>query len=538
MRRTTLVLFGLCLVAMLGLPHTSAVQPGRLPGDTATTALPDGGARGGTPAPGSANTASGAWAPQLNTTGSANTASSATAQTDPLTLPLAQPSDFSTTASTWTYPTDDGRNLGTASSLAWNGGIVGLSLGGRLYVRCHEHSSGVAEIQPPDNWAGVATVTERCSTPARLDSIDPGQGNGVRIGGAIAWGGRTIIAAHVYYGGTTAKGSHFVGTSHLAMTSPVNALVSPTPGVTPAMFSSNAGMTPVPAIWRGLLGGPVLVGGCCQAVVSRTSYGPSVHVFDPDRLPLAGGGSVPARTLIAFPDAHRTLGEWNGPDVNGYNMNSMSALSFIVPGSRTLAIVGGRGSTYCYGVGTKDPALAGKPDGTGTLYCFDPTDSNRGGHGYPYTPAVWLWDLKAVLSADNPWDVKPYFYGNIPAFAGLGRVIGGAFLESSSTLLVTDGAGDKPMVVHVLTVKVGNAPTPVDCEGEWAEVLSEPTPLVCDATEQQTRTRTRVFTMTRAPEHNGAACPESPVVTTETTDCKYEPPHPPTPKVVSAIRAH
>lgn len=449
---------------------------------------------------------------------------------DPRTLPLAQPSDFGAFKK-WTYPTDDGRGLPDGkSSLGWNNGIAGLSDRGRLYVRSHEWATGVAEIEPPPGLTGMGKVIGKVATPSRLDSVDPGQGNSLRIGGAIKHNGRTIVAAHVYYGGTTAVGSHFVGTAHDAMTSPVNALKSTNFAALPAMCSSNGGLSPVPAEWQAILGGPVFSLGGCQAVISRSSYGPAVHVFNPDDLPLAGGGQAPARTLIAFPDNHQTLGAWDGPDTNGYNMNSMVAFVFIVPGSRTLAVVGGRGSTYCYGVGTSDPALAGTTDPTGSKYCYDPTDHNRGGHGYPYVNAVWLFDLDAILKAKNPWDTRPYYYGPIPSLAGVkGRCVGGAFDAQTNTAHLTFGTGDTPMEVLSMTVAVGNPPPPpppppdVDCvetHDEWSPWVTAP--------DGKTESHWRTWTQTTPKSGNGKACVwtanTSPVIEAETRDVAPPPP--------------
>lgn len=460
---------------------------------------------------------------------------------DPLSLPLAQPSDFGA-FKRWNYPADDGRGLPNGqSSLGWNGGIVGLSDKGRLYVRSHEWATGVAEIEPPPGLTGMAKVTGKVATPARLDSVDPGQGNALRIGGAIKHNGRTIVAAHVYYGGTTAVGSHFVGTSHDAMTSPVNALKSTNmPGALPAMFSSNGGMTPIPPEWQPILGGPVLVGGSSQAVVSRTSFGPAIHVFNPDDLPLAGGGQAPARTLLAFPGNHQTLGAWDGPDTGGYNMNVMQAFAFIVPGSRTLAVVGGRGSTYCYGTGTSDPALAGKTDQFGNKYCYDPTDNGKGGHGFPYVNAVWLWDLADVLKAANPWDTRPYYFGPIPSLAGVkGRCVGGVFDASTNTAHLTFGTGDSPMEVLSMPVAVGNPPPPpppdVDCVetvGEWGEWMPSAIP--------GKEFRARTWTQVTAKSGNGKACAWT-AVFNPSDETEYRdiapPPPPPTsyPATISSI---
>jgi len=57
------------------------------------------------------------------------------------------------------------------------------------------------------------------------------------------------------------------------------------------------------------------------------------------------------------------------------------------PGTRSLLFIGRDGdpASYCYGPGTDDPTLAGTPSGNGVdPWCYDPCDSSKGTHSYPY----------------------------------------------------------------------------------------------------------------------------------------------------------
>jgi len=78
-------------------------------------------------------------------------------------------------------------------------------------------------------------------------------------------------------------------------------------------------------------------------------------------------------------------------------------------------------------------------------------------------------------------------------------------------------------------------PTPTPCEGTWVESLSAPTPLVCDATQVQTRTLTRTWVTSREPTNGGMACPANPPPTTVTESCVFVPPPPPPPPPVPTI---
>src|SRR5213080_2377979 len=67
---------------------------------------------------------------------------------------------------------------------------------------------------------------------------------------------------------------------------------------------------------------------------------------------------------------------------------------------------------FCYGEGTDDPSLDGKPTPDGSIYCYDPDDSSKGTHGYPYVAKVWAYDANDLVRVRHghlrPWRVRPY----------------------------------------------------------------------------------------------------------------------------------
>jgi hypothetical protein len=82
-------------------------------------------------------------------------------------------------------------------------------------------------------------------------------------------------------------------------------------------------------------------------------------------------------------------------------------------GSRSLLYFGTQGiGKFCYGEGTSDPSLNGKPTPDGTIWCYDPDNSSKGTHAYPYVPEVWAYDARDLLAVrrglKKPWQVKPY----------------------------------------------------------------------------------------------------------------------------------
>src|SRR5262249_27802663 len=126
----------------------------------------------------------------------------------------------------------------------------------------------------------------------------------------------------------------------------------------------------------------------------------AASVFNPDdvgvRNPISG------TTVVYYPTAHAYTDSFNattGSDVKGIAFPS---------GSRSVLFFGKRSSTtYCYGIGTSDPKEVGT-----TADCYDPCDSSKGGHGYPYYHRVWAYDANNLLDVKNglkqSWEVTPY----------------------------------------------------------------------------------------------------------------------------------
>jgi hypothetical protein len=113
---------------------------------------------------------------------------------------------------------------------------------------------------------------------------------------------------------------------------------------------------------------------------------------------------------------------------------------------------------FCYGEGTSDRALAFKPTPDGTIWCYDPADSSKGTHAYPYVPEVWAYDaaeLAAVRAGRmRPWQVRPYaaWRLSLPFDA---PQIGGAAYDPAHGLIYlthqyTDGAAP---VIDVFSVR-------------------------------------------------------------------------------------
>ena len=168
-------------------------------------------------------------------------------------------------------------------------------------------------------------------------------------------------------------------------------------------------MSPVPSEWQPLLGGPAVTGQCCIPIVTRTSMGPAAFAFNPSQI---GEASTAATPLLYYTKEHPTLGEWAASNPTYGSSTEMGGMQ-IIPGTRTALYFGRNGvGPNCYGNGTSNPSLAFTPDPEGGVFCYDPTNSSKGTHGYPYRYQMWAYDLNELAAVKagtkQPWDVTPY----------------------------------------------------------------------------------------------------------------------------------
>ncbi|MFN7977705.1 MAG: hypothetical protein U0P30_06180 [Vicinamibacterales bacterium] len=376
------------------------------------------------------------------------------AQSGPTALPRVFPNDL-TYLGSFSLPDVDGRG----GQLSYGGDALGLSADGRtLYFSCI-YGSSIAQVEIP-GLGQQARVTVPCEAVPNLKTVNPVDPNN-SAGGVLQWNGRVIVSGYsTYDAGKLARTSHFAGPSIPALRGPV------------AMGTDGAGLVAgymgiVPAEWRGVLGGAALSGQCCISIISRTSYGPSVSVFDPSRLD--GTGDVPSTMLVGYPEGHTTLGPYEsaGPFFGG--AARVGGVAFPA-GTRSVLFVGRLGTTYCYGHGTTDRSLDRVPDGKGSRYCYDPTNQYQGNHGYPYKHQIWAYDaadLAAVVRGERaPWDVTPYAAWTLTEMSpgnGVADMRGATYDPVARRLYVTT---TNAPVVHVYEVTAGVSGVPTEVCGD------------------------------------------------------------------------
>jgi len=292
------------------------------------------------------------------------------------------------------------------------------------------------------------------------------------IGGLLLFGNKLIGTSYAYY-----DADHSAARSHFVASPDWNSVGTQFKGMY-SVGTSGGGyvggyMALIPQEWQSLLGGPALTGLGGVPIITRTSFGPSAWVFNPDDL--GATDPAPAQVLVGYPSNHPTLGEWDGASL--YFNNSTEVRGLVFPkGTQSLLFFGkhGLGQTgqgdSCYGTGTTDVSKH-KTNG----YCYDPADSTKGTHAYPYVYRVWAYDVNELVSVKNeiknPWDVTPYAIWNLDFPFGVedARIIGAAYDENTRRLFISQSNGepgdpyDPFPLIHVYELsmpnKVGTNPT-------------------------------------------------------------------------------
>jgi hypothetical protein len=191
-------------------------------------------------------------------------------------------------------------------------------------------------------------------------------------------------------------------------------------------------ISPVPAQWQDALGGTALTGWASNyGIVSRYSIGPSMFGFSPESVVAAGPGPIATTEHMAFPFAGDNFlvpdarAQTEGTATQTWNPLSRGVYGFIVPGSRTFAVVGSNGGVAS-GVGEGITQIDGTVCNGSCPY--DPDDF------YNY---YWLFDLDEILAAGDSADPTPYAHGrwDVPFDDGGQHLIVGATLDPERGLL-------------------------------------------------------------------------------------------------------
>jgi hypothetical protein len=373
----------------------------------------------------------------------------ATTQSDPRTLPLLDPAAIANlTLDSFQYDWPDG----AGGNLSYGGGALGVSEDGNyLYISCVQDDHGIAKLEIPSG-GGMARVAAPCLGPdrAELAKIHPDpSATRPMIGGVLEQNGRFVVTGYISYDSTGSTfASHWAGSSLASLGGPYAATVPP------GFVKSQ--MSPVPPEWRSVLGGPALSSAGYTSIISRASYGASVSVFDP--ADVGAQNPIPMTMLLGCPHSVPSCITYGTPTSNDYNGSELSGGFFIVPGTRTLAVIEREASgPTCYGYATRDASLHGSPypSPEGVVWCYSLSDplNEKGPKGYPYRLVAKLYDLEELVQVrqgnKRPWDIRQYATVDMPGSSPSEFVLSGAFNYTRNEFYLIRRVAGGVNTVHV-----------------------------------------------------------------------------------------
>lgn len=364
---------------------------------------------------------------------------------DPAADPLLSPDDL-TYLGAFRVPQGDtqGCDWGTGAHCFTYGGLFGYNPNRHsLFFAGHSWMGGVGEVTiPPTLTLDVtATVIQDIADLADGVAVDPGETNGQGPAAALVYQDRLIVAGSTYYDADgTQENTHGVASFDFTIPDDFQGWYPFAPTVTANPRSLGGYMTTIPPAWRTLFGGPALTGNCCLPIISNSSAGPAVSVFDPATVGVIN--PIPGETLLFYP-----LSEPLAP-VESQNTlfnlaTQMGGVAFPA-GTRSILFFGRQGTgPYCYGVGEA---------------CNDPVDGSQGTHAYPYRHQVWAYDANDLLRVKNrqaqPWEVQPYAVWPLTEMNsdGSATITGAVFDPTGNRVYITEDFGDEP-IVHVYEIR-------------------------------------------------------------------------------------
>ena len=267
----------------------------------------------------------------------------------------------------------------SGNGFTWGGSAISYNpANNSLFVVGHVYDQAMAEVSIPA-MGGTSTVLQALRDPlgGKLGSI--GGSGSRRIGGSLVYKNRLYITGFVFYDADNAqRSSHFsrpLTLSNSEVTGPIRV------GSQGVGFHSGY-MGSIPVEWQTQFGGPALTGNCCLSIISRTSYGPAVSVFDPEST------AQTATSLVHYTQDHQTLGTYGASGVHPAFNGTTRITGVVFPnGTASVLFFGMTGvGNYCYGEAAE---------------CNDPSNNSKGEHAYPYKAYVWAYNANDLLAVKN-----------------------------------------------------------------------------------------------------------------------------------------
>lgn len=125
----------------------------------------------------------------------------------------------------------------------------------------------------------------------------------VKIGGLLVFGNKIYGTVYAYYDAAVQQDkSHFFSYPNLNLVNDFRGMYTveaPQAGFVSGYMSS------IPPEWQSELGGLILIGQCCIAIISRSSFGPAVFALNPNDLSVRD--PVPSVPLLYYPESNPSL---------------------------------------------------------------------------------------------------------------------------------------------------------------------------------------------------------------------------------------
>lgn len=365
-------------------------------------------------------------------------------------------------------PTDAGTFNGGGEALTYDAASQTLLLAGS---RCCAPAT-VAELTIPE-IRQAASVNELAMAVYRQPHTDILRGKygdvgcGGPLGGLLPWSNGLVATVYCYYdAGYVQTKSHYLTGRDFAR---LPAVIGPVEVSTGTSEGGRAGfvsayMARVPPEWQGVLG-PAFTGNCCIPIITRTSWGPGLSVFDPTDIGVKN--PVPATTLIRYTAENPTLGRCDSdgdrPNIQFNCTTSMAGVVF-PRGTASVLFFGSHGTgKHCYGATTPDASKHNTPNPQvpGESICYDPARGDKGPHAYPYVSKVWAYSATDLVAVKNrqkqPWQIVPYATWTFETPFGVPSHVptGVAYDEVNQRIFVAMSGQDGPRpLVHVFDLKL------------------------------------------------------------------------------------
>ncbi|HPX93260.1 MAG TPA: hypothetical protein PK646_02375 [Bacillota bacterium] len=292
-----------------------------------------------------------------------------------------------------------------------------------LFMVGHDHYQLVGEISIPEPVkATEAGSLPRARVIQALSDITEGKLNhigfngrklptNIKIGGLLVQDNKLLVSSYAYHeDAEKAVLSHGIRGLDFSVKNDFKGMFKVGDWGTGYLAGY---MAEIPEEMRRLFKATTITGQGGIPKAERTSLGPSAFSFDIKDL---GKTPCPAKTLLAYPLEHPTLGTWDNETSPNppYNMSTQVTGMVFPKASSQVIFFGSTGlGVPGYGQGTNNKKLdRTKIPNYDEKYVYDPAQVDmKGTHAWPYAPYVWLYAVEDLLKVANqelnPWDIVP-----------------------------------------------------------------------------------------------------------------------------------